>query len=594
MLFSIAMALMVVLIAGFWTYQGFFSSVLMFFECVIACAVAFGFYEALNSVWAASLGSGTGLPLAFMVLFLGVLALLRVATDKFLPDNVRLPMIADRAGAAVFGLLTGLLLVGTALVGVQMLPIGAEIFTYDRVTAKPDGTTSTSGFLLGPDAFAVWLANRASAGGLGGETPLGQAKPDLLMDLYGARSCVQTEDRHDIPPDGIKVNAYWEARQIDHANQRVEGISLVRDFETRDATSGKFLVFDVTIDRSACLKDKSDLYFRLPQFRLIGPPPETGAPKVYLACGISDVYVHRQYWGQVQEGQPTRLVRFRPDTDFFLTPNIGRVVEDRGGYRVSVAFEVPEDFEPWYLAFKSGAKCEINKQKMFRATPPKNAAAALGSAGPGRSLAEARPQEGKGKVGKPVGGATHVADAKEAYVSTRLPLALPKKESVVQRGLKGSKLGESHFFVEVPKDEVPKKEQVTEFSVPDDKKLVIIDADRNTALSMYGRALNYASNVAAQITLSTAEGTTYFAQGVYSLAKVGGKPYFEIQYHPDAEVPERCLEKPKKVTAAALRDTPPGERKFGYVFIVDPGVKIVSFSSGGTGGRQSVEIEVPK
>jgi hypothetical protein len=230
---------------------------------------------------------------------------------------------------------------------------------------------------------------------------------------------------------------------------------------------------------------------------------------------------------------------------------------------------------------------------MYRATPPKNAAAALGDSGPGRAVAEAPPQEGKGKVGKAPGGASHVANAKEAYVTTKLPVALSKKEAVVQRALKGGKLGECHLVVELP-DDSPKGDQVTDFDVPDEKKLVIIDADRNEALSMYGRALNYASNVAAQITLTTADGNTFFAQGVYSMAKQGGQTLFEIQYHPEAEVPERSLAKPKKVTANMLRSAPAGERRFGYIFIVDRGVKIVSFSSGGTGGKQRVEIDVPK
>lgn len=124
MLFSIVVALMVILITAFWAYQGFFSSLIMFFSAIVACMLAFGFYESLNSVWADSLNSMVGLPLAFMLIFLISLAILRFATDKFIPGNVRLPVYVDRAGAGVVGFFSGLIIVGMALVAIQMLQIG--------------------------------------------------------------------------------------------------------------------------------------------------------------------------------------------------------------------------------------------------------------------------------------------------------------------------------------------------------------------------------------------------------------------------------------------------------------------------------------
>ena len=98
MLFSIVAGLMVLLVSAFWAYQGLYSSLLMFVEAVIACMIAFGFYESIHSMWEASLNPGLGLPLAFMALFLVSLLIMRMLTDKLIPSNLTLPMYVDRVG----------------------------------------------------------------------------------------------------------------------------------------------------------------------------------------------------------------------------------------------------------------------------------------------------------------------------------------------------------------------------------------------------------------------------------------------------------------------------------------------------------------
>lgn len=601
MLFSLGIAFMIILVAGFWTYQGLYSSAIFFFECVIATLIAFGFYEPLNGVWVATLGAGIGKPLAFAVLFLIPLAGMKAATDHYFTENLRFNVAVDRAVAGVFGLLSSLVLVGTALVGVQMLPIGSAVFGFERLAVSPEGDVSRKNIFFKPDNFAAGLASMASAGSMSGSANLATAQPDMLMNLYGARSCVQTEDTHDVPADCIKINSYWETRQIDAVTTKRENIGISRTFDTKEVSGGKLLVFDLNLGSTAGVKDKSDVYFRLPQFRLIGPPPDTKrSPQVILASGASDVYVNKSHnWVQIQDGQAKRLVRFDPMTNFVLSNNATKEVIEQGkGYRICVAFEVPDDFEPWYLAYKNGGRCEINKAKMFKQTPPKSGAIAMGNSGPGRSLGEpAKPkpkpgQEAAGTVGKPAGGATHIANATDVYVTSKIPVPVSRSESVVSGSLKGGKLDDCHFAVELEED-IEKSLEVKEFLVPDGKKLVILDADKNQALSMYGRALNFTSNVLAQVTLTTDKGEIYFAQGFYAVGKTSGKTWVEIQYHPEPDVPERSVTKPKKVTNAVLQSTPKETRRFGYIFVVDPGVKITTFKSGGTGGAQSVNIDVP-
>jgi uncharacterized membrane protein required for colicin V production len=604
MLFSIAVGLMVILVTAFWVYQGLFSSALMFFETVTACVVAFAFYESVHSLWSGALTNpGIGHPLALMLLFLATMVLLRLATDRLIPGKVRLPVVVDRAGGGVMGLLTGLVLVGTPLVAVQMLPIGSSVFGFERLVAGPDGSIQQKGFLFKPDSFVAGLMRTLSGGSLGGSNALGRAKPDLLLDLHASRAGVQPEDRVYVPPDCLKATAWWEARQIDRVRQTGNGGELQREFTTEEVSGpNKLLVCEVRLSGSAAPEGRPEVYLRTPQFRVVGPPPGPGtsaSPRVYLACGLSDIYTHKQLkHAEVARNQAGRLVRFGPQTDFVLGEAQARRLAGQGGYRFNVAFEVPEDFVPWYVEFKRGARCELTKN-LFRQTPPKSASVALGNrqlAAAEEPAGEATPQKKKAKVGKAPGGAGHVANAIEERTGAfaKLPVVLDRNDPQVARVLKDGRLGECHLVVAVP-DQPPKRaDRVTEFWVPDGRRLLQVGAEKNKALSLYGRALNYAANVAAQISVQTTDETTsYFAQGVYAAAVVDGKWHIEIQYHPEAEQPERCLKPPMKITSSVLQNAPPSERKFGFLFIVDPGMQIGSFSSGGTGTRQPLIILIP-
>src|SRR5262245_48483034 len=118
MLFSLAVALMVILVAAFWIYQGFFSATLMFFECVIAAMLAFCFYEKVHGLWGEALGEGLGHPLALMLIFLISIVVLRLLTDKYVKGNVRIPVVLDRIGGGVGGFFSGMILVGMALIAI--------------------------------------------------------------------------------------------------------------------------------------------------------------------------------------------------------------------------------------------------------------------------------------------------------------------------------------------------------------------------------------------------------------------------------------------------------------------------------------------
>lgn len=619
MLFSIVVALMVILIAAFWAYQGFFSAVIMFFEALVAALLAFALFEQLHDLWAGSIGDGLGLPLAFMLIFMASLVSMRLMTDKLIPNNVSLPLYVDRAGGAIAGFFTGLILVGSALVAIQMLPLGSSVLGFERwqVHAKgpQQGLPFQESFFFQPDAFVVGAANMLSTGRFGGANPFVQAKCDYLQDLYAARAAPQPEARFAVPEDSLVILAYWDMPQIDHVTQRDEGGRLVREFASHPPTDGrnKFLVCRVRLDPKAAHEEKrEEIRFRVPQFRLVGPRPgpagSTAKPAVYLACGMSDIYTHKYLeWTQVQEEQPARLVRFGPQTNMILSPGatkaVAKVSSAGGGeqieyYEFVVAFEVPDDpdFEPWYIEFKHGARAEFKRQsKEDKERARQHAEAALSALTSGGGSASSA-ATGGGAVGRAPAGRVQVANAVEERtgVSSALPMPLAKSDPVVSRRLRGGKLEEGHLWVTVTDETPDPDDAVTEFYVPPGKRMVQIGAEQVMAKSVYGRALSYAATIAAQIMINTADGQTYFAQGVYSLATVGDEVIFEVQYWPNAGMPERCLKKPKKLTRSIMKNAAKADRKFGYIFLVDPGVKIVGFSAGSRQKTpQRLDIDVP-
>jgi hypothetical protein len=597
---------MVVLVTAFWAYQGLFNAMIMFLETVVACMLAFGLYEPLQSVWGSSeTMRGIGPSLGLMIVFLVSLVAMRVATDKLIPNAVVLPLQLDRLGGGVCGFLTGMILVGTALVGVQMLPFESSVLGFDRLQVDREGAATQKSLWIKPDGFVVGFIGFLSDGRFGAGNCFTDAKPDFLMDLYAVRAGPQREAGQDAPnPNCLSVQGYWKVDKINRLEQVLLGVDLKRSFSDQEPGSGKnYLVCRVQLDPGA------EARFRLAQFRIVGPPPASaGQPsakaEMYMACGMSDLYTHKDYkWNEIKPDQPDKLVRFSPRTDFILSPAAAKIIQkDNSKYQFDVVFEVPESFEPWYIEFKRGARVELTKN-LLKKESPGSVISQAAKAEPEKDKKEGKPGEGekkgkeekKAEVGEAGGGRTHVADAiqERTGATDELPMAVAK-DSYAKKFLHGDKLGAGQFYVDVPEKEIPADKQIKKFDVPEGKVMVQVGAELNIPENMLATALNYAAKVTAQPKITTVDGTDYFAIGVYSAAKVNGKMTFELQYWPDAETPERCLKEAKKVTGAVMKQANAAERKFGYIFLVDEGAEIATFSASGKGSGRKLKLSATK
>ncbi len=603
MLFSLVVALMVILIAAFWVYQGFFSTLIMFFETLIACMLAFGFYELLNSVWEESTpsGAGTGLPLAFMVIFLGSLMLMRVATDKLIKDTVSMPIPLDRAGAGIAGFFTGMIIIGSTLTAIQMLPISSAIFGFERYYTDKDGIAHKRNLgIFRPDEFVCGLASMLSNDRFGGDRRFSEDKPNYVTMLYSARAVPMSEENIFVKKGKVKVNAIWKVPQIDRPTHAIDNDTLTRSFTTEspDNPGNTYLVCNVSISKDASGATANDeVRFRVPQFRLVGPPPGGEGlrqpTRMFLASGMTDIYTHRKHGPvEVNSKQRNRLCSFGPTTDFILSPKQTNVITEGDFYRFDVAFEVPDDFKPWYLEFKHGGRVDLTAQKVLTEAPA-YASVPQGQGG----LQGVVKKETTSRVGAAPGGALHVANAIEerTEASNLLPLALDRDDPAVAKHISQGKIGgdDCHFWCE-PKPYVLEPDgRVEEFLVPADKRMVQIGAEVLKQGNMYSRAIGYANRVLAQISINDDKGNQYFAVGFYAAVEIGGMWKIEIQYDPSSSVPERALKKPTTVTHQLMTKAGPDNTKFGFLFVVNPGVKIVSFNPG-SGKAQTLDIDVPE
>jgi hypothetical protein len=190
MIFAILCLLLLAGIVFFQSTQGLFSGLIMALCTLAATLVAFTYYEPL----AAKFGN-TELqflqPLCLVLLTAVPLLVLRILMDKFLPGNVVPSMWVDRIGGGIFGLVTGLLLVGTLAVAAQMLPWGRGVASIGSgYEAFDDKLERQNSFLVDlPTNFTLGAVKlMSSAGAVRGESSFAMLHDDLVLEMWGSRN----------------------------------------------------------------------------------------------------------------------------------------------------------------------------------------------------------------------------------------------------------------------------------------------------------------------------------------------------------------------------------------------------------------------
>src|SRR5579884_3691550 len=132
MIFALAMLLVVGVITFFHYIQGFFSATLSAIIAVIAAVFALSYHETVVETLLGGRMANQAHAMALLGLFALIYLLLRVVFDKAVPGNVRLPVLMDKVGAVVMGLIAGIFGAGIVAIAAQELPFRTAIAGYTR------------------------------------------------------------------------------------------------------------------------------------------------------------------------------------------------------------------------------------------------------------------------------------------------------------------------------------------------------------------------------------------------------------------------------------------------------------------------------
>jgi hypothetical protein len=174
---------------------------------------------------------------AILGIFLLAYLIPRLLFDNLIPGNIRFPVLVDKIGSGVLGVIAGLFATGVLAIAAQSLPFDPEIGGYARqnlaesrsVVVQVGGhalDSSISDQLLGDylgdpaqlqhlwlhqDDLVLGLAAKLSdtGGSLGDDVPLASAHPDYPTELFGQRFGFPGGTRHLIvnPDKGGGVKA---------------------------------------------------------------------------------------------------------------------------------------------------------------------------------------------------------------------------------------------------------------------------------------------------------------------------------------------------------------------------------------------------
>jgi hypothetical protein len=180
----------VILAVAYFQYRnGLFTAAAMFVQVILAGLIAFNFWEPvadmLDSSFQRTMLAGTEDLIALATIFCIALGVMRTVTNRLAPELLDFHGYTQQIAAGVVGLLTGYLVAGFLVCGVQTLPLDEKFLGYEP--RGPSATESGLTSLFPPDR--VWLAMMRYAGAYPLTWSEDHPDGDTLYDRY------QTFDR---------------------------------------------------------------------------------------------------------------------------------------------------------------------------------------------------------------------------------------------------------------------------------------------------------------------------------------------------------------------------------------------------------------
>jgi hypothetical protein len=132
MIYTVCLLLFLAAIIFFHYLEGLFSATLSAIFAIIAAVVAVGYHETIVESLLGGRFASESHALVLMVLFGATYLVLRLIFDRLIQGNVRFPVLVDKVGASVMGLIAGIFALGVVTIAVQEMPFGPDIAGYHR------------------------------------------------------------------------------------------------------------------------------------------------------------------------------------------------------------------------------------------------------------------------------------------------------------------------------------------------------------------------------------------------------------------------------------------------------------------------------
>ncbi len=236
MLLNLIVTVLILLTTAYLANQGMLSSLLALATSIFSSILAMALLEPLQGLiggWRPDYARGV----TFLLLFFLTFTITRIAADIAVPKNIKLSTLYNRVAGGTIGFFTALVVVGTLLIGFEMLPINRTPMGFDRfpdVTGMqaldsdgkliPGQTAKPGNVWFAPDRFVLAIWDGASGRALGGDHSWASIHPDLTIESYGYRNHVDGS-RRALPADLLIVkSAAWLAPETKYKSE--EGVDL--------------------------------------------------------------------------------------------------------------------------------------------------------------------------------------------------------------------------------------------------------------------------------------------------------------------------------------------------------------------------------
>ncbi|UCF34117.1 MAG: CvpA family protein [Phycisphaerales bacterium] len=594
MILSILLLLLILAITSYQAVQGFFNALLMLILTICCVGLAFGVHEYVAINWLSKWRPDLAYPLALALTFAVPLLILRILFDKLVKRACLVPAVVDRIGGGVCGLITSMLMVGTAATAVQMLPLDYNVLGYSRIEVTAEDATEPiphdqkeNELWLRPDRFAAGLGALLADSLFSGGESFYERHPDYIQTI-GWVGATHSEVNRFAPPGSVRV---VNVEPIEYVYRYARGnprSNIPSTFEPVEPQSNKrFYAVRVKLGREARSKKTSRHIFTLRQFRIVG----------YAGSSKSLTQVYPIAIQCDDEEFPGRHIaeRIRARDNFHVVDRIYEPLEHRDEPEkkdtVEVVFELPRRFRPLYLEYKLGGKTSISLEKKGDNVTQSTSSREIPAPAPPRAESPAvTTASDRTTSGSTVAPAVRGGRARKfttrsgsSFFGDELPVALTDYEQYNNFESHEGVMSNGHVVASLDVQKESGPGALSKLEVPSDKRLLHLNVAHLQPQSLFGKIKGKAISTLQNFIVEDANGNRYKIIGKYAIAELDNQEVvMEVQYYPEHAGTIGGLGEFRRIKDRHLEE----DYDLVFLFLVDPGARILYFSTGGTADRR--------